>query len=280
MKVAILKRVGGLIAVAAVAAACSTTDSGRKQLTLMSDSQLELQAKETFEQMRANMPLVKDQKTIDYVACVANALVAEMDGDAANMYWELAIFDQPTENAMVMPGGKISVFAGILKLTKNQDQLATVLGHEMAHATARHTNERATRAAMTDAVVEWGALVFGSGGYYDPSRGIYRRGTTQSIYGMGKALEDIGINRPFSRLHEAEADEIGSMYMARAGFDPRESVKLWKNMSDSNNTKIPEMMSTHPSDESRLEAHVEHLPEALAIYNEARANGRNPQCER
>lgn len=280
MIVSMLKKTSLLAAVAAVLAACSTTDSGRTQLTLMSDSQLELQAKQTYELMRENMPLVKDRNTIDYVACVADALVAEMDGRAADMYWELAIFDQPAENAMVMAGGKISVFAGILGLAENQHQLASVLGHEMAHATARHTNERASRAAMTDAAVEWAALVFGSGGYYDPTRGVYRTGNRQGIYSLGKALEDIGINRPFSRMHETEADEIGLIYMARAGFDPRESVNLWKNMSDANKTRVPEMMSTHPSDETRLEAHIQQLPEALVIYNEAVAMGRNPQCER
>ena len=280
MKFANLKRLTLMLAVAAISSACSTTDSGRKQLTLMSDQQLELQAKQTYEMMRANMPLVKDQNKIDYVACVANALVEVMEGDAQNMYWELAIFDQPAENAMVMAGGKISVFDGILKITENQHQLAAVLGHEMAHATARHTNERATRSAMTSAVVDWGALVFGTGSYYDPTRGVYRQGNRQGIYSLGKSLEELGINRPFSRMHETEADEIGMIYMARAGFDPRESVNLWKNMADASKVKIPEMMSTHPSEESRLEAHIAQLPEALVIYNEAKAEGRDPQCDR
>lgn len=280
MKAANLKQLILMLAVAAVTAGCSTTDSGRKQMILMSDQQLELEAKQTYNMMSDNMPLVKDQATIDYVACVANSLVEVMEGDAADMYWELRIFDQPAENAMVMAGGKISVFAGILNVAQNQNQLAAVLGHEMAHATARHTNERASRAALTGAVVDWGALVFGTGSYYDPTRGVYRQGNRQGIYSLGKSLEDLGINRPFSRMQESEADEIGMIYMARAGFDPRESVTLWKNMADASKVKIPEMMSTHPSEESRLEAHIQQLPEALVVYNEAKSMGRDPQCER
>ena len=272
MRFSTVKQLTPLISLVFFLGACSTTDSGRTQLTVKSDRQLEVQAKQAYEMMRANLPLVKDQATIDYVACVANALVEVMEGDAADMYWELAIFDQPSVNASVMAGGKISVFAGILSMTENEHQLASVLGHEMAHATARHTNERASRQEISGAVVDWGLIILGSG--------YYNRNTRQAIYGMGKQLEDIGINRPFSRMHEAEADEIGMIYMSRAGFDPRESVKLWKNMADAKQQKPPEMLSTHPSDESRLEAHIQQLPEALVIYNQARAEGRNPQCER
>jgi predicted Zn-dependent protease len=168
-----------------------------------------------------------------------------------------------------MPGGKISVYAGILGMVSDQDEMASIMGHEMAHATARHINERASRAAMTDAGIEIAALVLG-GGYYNQTQGVY-----QAL----KQAEDLGVNRPFSRLHEAEADEIGLIYMARAGFDPRASVKLWKKMVDAKTEKPPELLSTHPSDESRLEAHVQQLPEALTVYNEARAAGKNPQCD-
>jgi predicted Zn-dependent protease len=266
----ISKRLIFLAFMSFILAACSTTDSGRAQLTMKSDAQLELDAKRNFEMMRENLPLVQDRATIDYVACVANALVDVMDDDAAQMYWELAIFNQPVVNATVMPGGKISVYAGLLGMVENQHQLASVLGHEMAHATARHTNERATRAEISDVGIDIAALILG-GGYYN---------RTQGIYSAMKSAEDLGLNKPFSRLHEAEADEIGLIYMARAGFDPRESVNLWKNMAAANQTKIPEMMSTHPSDESRLEAHISQLPEALVVYNQAKAEGREPDCQR
>ncbi len=254
----------------AALAGCSTTDSGRTQFTMLSDEQLEYDAKRNFELMRANLPLVQDQATIDYVACVANALVEVMDGDAAEMYWEMAIFNQPVVNATVMAGGKISVYAGLLTIVDNQHQLASVLGHEMAHATARHTNERASRAELSDVGIDIAALILG-GGYYNRTAGLYN---------AMKSAEDLGLNRPFSRMHETEADEIGLIYMARAGFDPRESVSLWKNMSDANQANIPEMLSTHPSDEHRLEAHITQLPEALVVYNQAVAEGRNPDCER
>ncbi len=257
----------GLIA-ALLLAACSTTETGRTQLTLKSERYLEIESKRQFELMRANMPLVQDPVTVEYVACVANALVETLDGDAAEMYWELAIFNQPTVNAMVMPGGKISVFAGILDVAQNQHQLASVIGHEMAHAIAKHANERASRREITGSAISMAAILLGSN---DPimTRSQYERAAhrTSGIYGALSAAEDLGMNRPFSRMQETEADEIGLIYMARAGFDPRESVQLWQNMSAKNETKVAEMLSTHPSDESRLEAHVQQLPEALKIYN-------------
>lgn len=271
----------GLLAAVAVAG-CSTTETGRMQLTTKSERQLEIDAKRQFEVMRENMPLVQDPATVEYVACVANALVEVMEGDAAEMYWEMAIFNQPTVNAMVMPGGKISVFAGILDVAQNQHQLASVLGHEMAHATSKHANERASRGAVTGTAIDITAAILGA-----PSDPIYTRSqyerAAQRAYGIQgafDALEDLGINRPFSRMQESEADEIGMLYMARAGFDPRESVQLWKNMSAQSETKVAEMLSTHPSDETRLQAHIDQLTEALIIYNQAQAEGHNPQCER
>jgi len=249
-------------------AACSTTETGRAQLTLKSERQLEYEAKQTFEMMRANMPLVTDQATIDYVACVANALIEVLDEPEKSMYWELAIFNQPVVNASVMAGGKISVYSGLLGETKNQHQVASIMGHEMAHAISKHTNERASRAAVSDVGIEIAALILG-GGYYNQ---------TQGAYSALKSAEDLGLNKPFTRMQESEADEIGLTYMARAGFDPRESVQLWKNMAAKGNNKIAEILSTHPSDETRLEDQIQQLPAALALYNEARAAGRAPRC--
>ena len=256
-------------------AACSTTETGRTQLTMVSEQQLQYEAKQAFELMRENLPLVKDQATINYVACVANALVDSLQEPERSMYWELAIFDQPVVNASVMAGGKISVFAGILGVAQNQDQLASVLGHEMAHAIAKHPNERASRAAVTDVGVDIAAGILGGPIY---TQADYNKAS--GIYNAMKAAEDLGLNRPFTRKQESEADEIGLMYMARAGFDPRESIQLWQNMSKSETTKIPEIMSTHPSDESRIEAQINQLPSVLKLYNEAKAAGREPNCVR
>lgn len=268
---AIAKYLISFVMMTALVAGCSSTPTGRQQLTLKSDAALAQEGARQMAIIRANSPLVQDRTTIDYVACVADAIVGVLDDENAAMYWEMAIVNQPDVNAFVMPGGKIVVKSGILTVAENQHQLAAVLGHEVAHVTAHHANERATRGEITSYGVEVLALILG-GGYYNQ---------TQGAYGAASALNTLGIMNPFSRMQESEADEIGLRYMAMAGFDPRESVKLWQNMNSSEKTaKIPEFMSTHPSGETRIEAMVANLPEMLALYNQAQSEGRNPDCHR
>jgi predicted Zn-dependent protease len=237
-------------------------------MVLKSDAAMAQEAAAQFNNLRNTAPLVQDRATIDYVACVANAIVDVLEGDDAAMYWELAIIEQPQVNAFVLPGGKIAVFSGILGPAQNQHQLASVLGHEVAHVTAKHSNERASRAMITGVGVDIAAILVGGG---------YARQTQAASEAMhtGAAL---GVLNPFSRMQESEADLIGLDYMAMAGFDPRESVQLWQNMNDANTTNIPEFMSTHPSGETRIEDLVDALPHALVLYNQARADGKDPQC--
>ncbi|MDH4048354.1 MAG: M48 family metallopeptidase [Gammaproteobacteria bacterium] len=251
-----------------VLGACSTSSTGRSQLVLKSDAALAQEGARQFAIIRAKMPLVQDRATIDYVACVADAIVGVLDGDDAAMYWELAVIDQPDINAFVLPGGKISVFSGILTVAENQNQLAAVLGHEVAHVTEKHANERASRAAVTYVGVDIASILLG-GGYSDQTR------AANQALGTGAML---GVLNPFSRMQESEADLVGLHYMAKAGFDPRESVDLWQNMNEKNKTQVPEFLSTHPSGDTRIESLVAALPEALAYYNEAKAQGKEPNC--
>ena len=254
----------------AVMSACSTTPTGRAQLTLKSEAILAQEGARQMAIIREQAPLVTDRTTIDFVACVADAIVGTLEGADAAMYWELAVVNQPDVNAFVMPGGKIVVKAGILSVTQNQHQLAAVIGHEVAHVTAHHANERASRGELTNYGVEVLAYILG-GGYYNQTQGAYNALSTAST---------LGLSNPFSRKQESEADIIGLEYMARAGFDPRESVELWKNMNAKSETKIPEFMSTHPSGDTRIESLIDEYPTALALYNEAKAAGREPNCTR
>lgn len=267
----ISKSIVSLVFLSVLLSSCSSTPTGRKQLVLKSDASMAQDAARQMTLIREHSPLVQDRAIIDFVACVADAIVGVLEGDDAALYWELAIVNQPDVNAFVMPGGKIVVKAGILDMTKNQHQLAAVLGHEVAHVTAHHANERASRESISSFGIDVLAIVLG-GGYYNQTQGAYSALQTAST---------MGLSNPFSRMQETEADLIGLEYMARAGFDPRQSVELWKNMNDSaaGQAAPPEFLSTHPSGDTRIESLIEQYPTALKLYNEAQAAGRYPNCD-
>ena len=169
-----------------------------------SDAELEAEAIRQFAKMRAEIPLVEDRATIDYVHCVTTAVVESLEQPHRDMAWDLAIFETQMANAFVMPGGKIGVFSGLLDIATNQDQLAAVLGHEAAHVIARHSNERSTRGNMTDDAVYIAAIVLGQGQW----------GLTQTAYQIGRYGADIAVLKPHSRDNETEADVLGLEYMA------------------------------------------------------------------
>ena len=164
-----------LILVSTLVASCSTSPTGRGQLIFKSDAELEAQARSTFNAYRATLPLATNRDKIDFVACVAQAVVAELEPPYSDIEWELAIFESPQINAFAMPGGKIGVYTGILEVTDNANQLAAVIGHEIAHVTAKHVNERASRAALTGIGIEALAVIMGggyTGGVYTASQAM------------------------------------------------------------------------------------------------------------
>lgn len=237
--------------------------------SMVSDSDLNAEGRAIFEKMRAEVPLVQDRATIEFVSCVADAVVLQLEGEARDYEWELAIFDQEPVNAFVLPGGKIAVYKGLLAITKNDAQLAAVMGHEVAHVTERHPAERMARTKATQVGVGVLSGIVG--------------GTPIAAQSASTALQigaQLGLLLPFNRGQENEADEVGLMFMARAGFDPRESVKLWQNMQSSKDNEPPEFMSTHPSSDTRIDRLVSLLPAALLEYNKALQEGRNPRCAR
>ena len=260
-------RVTRKIMAAALALAATAVLSGCA--SMVSDADLNAQGAATFEKMRAEVPLVQDRPTIEFVSCVADAIVSQLEGEATSYEWELAIFDQQPVNAFVLPGGKISVYKGLLAVTKNDAQLAAVMGHEVAHVTERHPAERMARTKATQVGVGVLSGIVG--------------GTPIAARSASTALQigaQLGLLLPFNRGQENEADEVGLLYMARAGFDPRESIKLWQNMQDSKDNEPPEFMSTHPSSDTRIDRLVDLLPAALLEYNKARSQGLTPRCLR
>jgi predicted Zn-dependent protease len=236
-----------------------------------SDAELEAESSRQFAMMRAETPLVTDRATIDYVLCVVTAVVDALEPPYNEQNWDLAIFDTQMVNAFAMPGGNIGVHGGILDVATNQDQLATVIGHEIAHVNKRHVSQRASRSGFTDAGVYVAAIVLGQG----------HGGLTNTAYQSLSYGASLGLLLPYNRGQESEADIIGIEYMAKAGFDPRESAELWKKMSEEHEGKAPpEFLSTHPADAKRIDALVSMYPKTLVLYNEAKAQGRNPGCTR
>ena len=171
-------------------------------------------------------------------------------------------------NAFALPGGYIYITRGMLVHMSSESELAAVLGHEIAHVTARHANERASRGGMSNVGVQVVAVLLGGG----------NSGATYTAYEALNAGASLGIMLPFSRSQESEADIIGLDYMAQAGFDPRESAPLWQNMGAEAEEAPAEFLSTHPSSEARIDALVSRFGDTLAMYNEAQSAGRIPDC--
>jgi len=171
--------------------------------------------------------------------------------------WEFHLVDDPLVNAWCMPGGKVVVYTGIMDITQNDAGLAVVMGHEISHAIARHGNERMSHAMTAQGVGMTVDVLMGQ----DP--GLARDIFFQS-YGIGSQLGMLA----YSRTQESEADKMGLVFMAMAGYDPREAPKFWKRMSNVGGEKLPEILSTHPSDETRMQDLEAFMPEALKYYSD------------
>jgi len=255
-----------LTALAAAIAACSTSPLGRKQLLLVSNAEVSQAGIASFQEMKQKTPLSKDTRQVAYVNCISTALVNEIPRLQAKGKlrvpdsWEIAVFDSKDVNAFALPGGKMGVYTGLLKVATTPDQLAAVVGHEITHVLAGHSAERYSQ-AMTSQI--GGVVVQATTGINGDLVGM----ASQAFFLL-----------PFSRAHETEADLLGLDLMASAGFDPRQSIALWQNMARASGGKPPEFMSSHPSDETRIRNLSERLNTAMPLYEQARAAGRQPRC--
>ncbi len=248
-------------------AGCATSPTGRTQLQFFPDSQMRSMGIDAYEQMRTDEPTLDSGPTVDYVQCVTDAIIPHVPDQYSDNGWEVTVFESDAVNAFALPGGKMGVYTGLLEVAENQDQLAAVIGHEIAHVMAEHANERMSTQFAT--VVGLGALQVAAGD--DPER-------QQLMAALGVGAQ-VGIILPFSRLHESEADEIGLELMATAGFNPEESVSLWRNMAEAAEGRSPpEFLSTHPSRERRIAELQAAMPRALYFYEQAQEAGRRPNC--
>ena len=186
-----------------------------------------------------------------------NGLKKELKG----YNWEFNLVESNEKNAWCMPGGKVVVYSGILPVTKNETGLAVVMGHEIAHAIAKHGNERMSQQLVTQ--LSGVALQVALQNKPQQTQSLF-----YAAYGAGTT---VGVLLPYSRLHESEADRLGLIFMAMAGYDPREAIEFWKRMDDGGGAAAtPEFLSTHPGHETRIKDIEKHLPEALKYYNNSK----------
>jgi len=252
--------------------ACSTVPiTGRQSLQLVPDSQLATYAVQQYEDTLKKAELSKDQAATTMVRTVGMNIARAAENflrdsgqtaEAGAFQWEFNLIeDDKTANAWVLPGGKAAVYTGILKYTQTEAGLAVVLGHEVAHALANHGNERMSQGLLA----QMGGMALAVAVSKEPAA------TQQLFMGAFGVGANVGVLLPFSRLHESEADRIGLVLMAMAGYDPREAVPFWERMnSEEKGGRPPELLSTHPNPDTRIEDLQKYLPEALPYYEKAR----------
>lgn len=245
--------------------ACATSPTGRTQFAFMPDTQLDQMGLQAFDSLKKENPVSVSQHYIQFANCVANAITRETGGN-----WEVVVFEDETLNAFALPGNKIGVHSGMVKFVDNQDQLAAIIGHEVGHVLARHSNERVSQQM---AVSQGMALIQAVS---SPQTALGQ--TALGLLGVGAQY---GVLLPYSRLHENEADTIGLDLMAKSGFDPRQSVTLWQKMAQTGaGQQPPEFMSTHPSHNTRIQELQNRIPHALSLQQQAIAQGKQPRCSK
>ncbi len=256
-----------LLTLTAVLVSCSTVPiTGRKQLNIIPGStMLSMSAQQYGEFLQTNK-LSTNAQQVDLVRRVGNNIKGAveryfaqngMSNQLKGYAWEFNLVESKDVNAWCMPGGKVVVYTGLLPVTQTEAGLAVVMGHEVAHAVAEHGNERMSQGLLT----QMGGIALSEALATKPAE---TRALYMTAFGLGA---QVGVLLPFSRTHESEADRLGLIFMAMAGYDPNEAVTFWQRMAASKGGQAPpEFLSTHPSDATRISDIRKHLPEALGFY--------------
>ncbi|HMP84782.1 MAG TPA: M48 family metallopeptidase [Verrucomicrobiota bacterium] len=239
---------------------CSTVPvTGRSQFNMMSPGQEMQLGLTSFEELKKETPVSKDANANAMLQRVGKRIAAVASPDMPNAQWEFVLFESKEVNAFCLPGGKVGVFTGILPITKDESGLATVIGHEVAHAVARHGGERMSSAM----VIQLGGQVLDATVAATDPRWQAVAGTA---YGV---TTTVGAQLPHSRMQESEADRIGLIYMARAGYDPETAVGFWERFATFNQQQgdsQPAFLRTHPTDAKRIQDLKKWMPEAKAQF--------------
>ena len=243
--------------------------TGRKQLNIVPDSVINSMSFNQYQEFLTSNKVSRDQEKVEMVKRVGNNIKLaveeyfarrDMQDELKDYKWEFNLVEDDTVNAWCMPGGKVVVYTGILPLTKNETGLSVVMGHEIAHAIAKHGSERMSQGL----IVQMGGIALEKAIEEKPEK---TRNLFLQSFGIGA---QVGVLLPFSRRHESEADHLGLIFMAMAGYNPEEAVDFWQRMADSKQGAAPpEFLSTHPADEPRIQDIKSLLPEAKKYYQEA-----------
>ncbi|VBB47228.1 Peptidase M48 Ste24p [uncultured Paludibacter sp.] len=255
-----------LLFVAVFIAACSSVMlTGRKQLNLVSDSEVNQMSFQSYKELIDSVPLSTNKTNTAMVKKVGTKIASAVETymkangyekDIANFAWEYNLLKDEQVNAFCMPGGKVAVYEGILPVTQNETGMAVVIGHEVAHAVARHSSERLSQQILA----QYGSSILGAA--FSTKSAAIQQGIG-TLYGIGAQLTIL----KYSRKQESEADRLGLIFMAMAGYDPNQSLSFWQRMAaQSTGSSTPEFLSTHPSDEQRIADIKKELPEALKYY--------------
>tara|TARA_Y100000590_G_scaffold443978_1_gene574148 strand:- start:48 stop:875 length:828 start_codon:yes stop_codon:yes gene_type:complete len=252
-----------------ILSSCSTVPiTDRKQLRLIPEEKLNAQASAIYEKIKSTEKMSEDVETLEDIKKIGNKMEIAIDkyfdksnlpNPTSNFSWEyILIENKKVRNAWCMPGGKIAVYTGMLDITKNRNGLAAVMGHEIAHAVAKHSVERASRGVVVNVATQVTDIL--SGGKLSQ----VNRVTGMNTVGL---LSQIGILNPFNRKQESEADYLGLIFSSLSGYDIRETVKIWERMKEANKGKEPsEFMSTHPSSTNRIKNINEWMNQVIIDY--------------
>jgi predicted Zn-dependent protease len=237
-----------MVAAASTLSACGgSTGLG---LDLVPEEQLAQMGAETWRELRAEVPASQNAEAQARTQRVARRVLEAAGKDPGQ--WEVAVFAADEANAFTLPGNKIGVYEGMLRVAADDAQLAAVMAHEVAHLEAGHPGERMSTDVATQLGVDLASILLGG----DP-------GVTAALLGAGARY---GLTLPYSRNQELEADRLGLRYMAEAGYDPRAAIELWRRMSEAGGGRAPSFLSTHPAPDERIEALEREMPDALTHY--------------
>lgn len=255
-----LMRVLSAVAAAWMLTGCYTVpETGRRSFNFMSESEEMSLGFSEFDKMKKEVPISKDAAAKALVERVGKRIAAV--APMPNAQWEFVVFESKEANAFCLPGGKVGVYTGILPITKDEGGLATVIGHEVAHAVARHGGERMSTQMAIQGFGQVSGAVLGATKYakYGP--------VFDQVYGVGS---QVGVALPHSRANESEADRMGLTYMARAGYDPQAAVAFWQRFAEYTKSAggggTPWFLRTHPLDETRIQDLQKWMPEAKAQW--------------